>query len=187
MYTISTASIPPARKRPVSPAANFLTSSPSLFELTVAWGASSTAASALTTRPSAFITFLPTGIISMVTFSPAWARSRAMLSITPLTMLTLYAPQRPSSLPRTIMATLAVVLCASQSGDSTGASELNSESMTVCTQSRYGVRRRSTPSALCIFAEEIIFMAPVIFSEDATEPIRLFNSRSVAICSLPWF
>ena len=51
----------------------------------------------------------------------------------------------------------------------------------VCTQSRNGVRRRSMPSALCILAEDIIFMAPVIFSEDFTEPIRPFNSRNVAI------
>ena len=30
-------------------------------------------------------------------------------------------------------------------------------------------------------AEEIIFMAPVIFSEEATDPILPFNSRNVAI------
>ena len=36
-------------------------------------------------------------------------------------------------------------------------------------------------SALRSFAEEIIFMAPVIFWEDWTEPILPFNSRIVDI------
>ena len=34
---------------------------------------------------------------------------------------------------------------------------------------------------LTIFAEDIIFIAPVIFSDDFTEPILPFNSRNVAI------
>ena len=46
---------------------------------------------------------------------------------------------------------------------------------------RNGRSRRSEASALCILADEIIFMAPVIFSEDATEPIRPLSSLSVAI------
>ncbi len=46
---------------------------------------------------------------------------------------------------------------------------------------RKGSSLLSPDSALCILAEEIIFMAPVIFSDEATEAMRPFSSRSVAI------
>ncbi len=54
--------------------------------------------------------------------------------------------------------------------------------MTISTWSRNGRNCFKAVSALCILADEIIFMAPVIFSDDATEPIRPFNSLNVAIC-----
>ena len=41
---------------------------------------------------------------------------------------------------------------------------------------------RSSDSYLCTFAEDIIFIAPVIFSLDATEPIRVLSSLRVAMC-----
>ena len=49
---------------------------------------------------------------------------------------------------------------------------------------RKGTWRCNELSALCIFADEIIFMAPVIFSDEATEPMRPLSSLSVAICEL---
>lgn len=53
--------------------------------------------------------------------------------------------------------------------------------MTVSICVRKGVSLRSASSAFRIFAEEIIFMAPVIFSEEATEPMRPLSSLNVAI------
>lgn len=70
---------------------------------------------------------------------------------------------------------------AATSGDAKVASELKRLAMMSLIRLRKGTRRRSAPSALCILAEDIIFMAPVIFSEEATEPMRPLSSRSVAI------
>ena len=44
-----------------------------------------------------------------------------------------------------------------------------------------GSRRRSSCSLLRTLADEIIFMAPVSFSLEATVPMRVLSSLSVAI------
>ena len=67
------------------------------------------------------------------------------------------------------------------SGDENVASELSRLAMMVSIWSRKGRSCFRASSALCILAEEIIFMAPVIFSDEATDPMRPFNSLSVAI------
>ena len=132
-------------------------------------------------RAKALAIFFPTGIMSKCMSSPYLWRSPAIVSRTPLNILTLYAPQRPSSLPRTTRATFRTLRLGCARGELTGASEERRLAMIVRTPSPKGTSRRSTPSALCILAEEIIFIAPVIFSEEATEPMRPLSSRNVAI------
>ena len=68
--------------------------------------------------------------------------------------------------------------------DVNSASEASRLAMIPRMLSRKGTRRRSAISALRIFADEIIFMAPVIFSVDATEPMRPLSSLSVAILAV---